>query len=464
MRTAFLISTLLAASPLAATALHAETLTEALAGAYQSNPALQQQRAVLRQLDETYVQARTGLRPTLSLGASGSYTHYQSPNISQGNFDTNSGQLGLNASQTLFTSGRTTANIRAAQATIEAGRETLRSAEAQVLTSAITAYIDVRRDAAILSIRRDNIEVLKAQLDETSAKYQVGQVTPTDVSQARAQYAQAKALFATADGQLRASRASYAAVIGQNPADLAAEPDLPGIPATIDAAFDVAARANPDVASAEATERASQAKVAMAKTGYGPQVSANASVGTVGPVTPLRTSQYGEEVTAGLTITQPLYSGGLISSDVRQALEQNNIDRFGVEKARREMVRQVSSAWSAMVSARADLSASMESRDAAKLAYDGTHEEYRAGLRTTLDVLLAEQTLRDAEIALTNARHDAYQASAQLLAAIGLLDARNLALPVETYDPKRSFDRVRNAGATPLDRAAEAVDGLMSRP
>ena len=104
MRTAFLISTLLAASPLAATALHAETLTEALAGAYQSNPALQQQRAVLRQLDETYVQARTGLRPTLSLGASGSYTHYQSPNISQGNFDTNSGQLGLNASQTLFTS------------------------------------------------------------------------------------------------------------------------------------------------------------------------------------------------------------------------------------------------------------------------------------------------------------------------------------------------------------------------
>ena len=459
MRAALFLTPLaLAWAASAVPAVQAETLADALSAAYQSNPTLMQARAQQRQLDETFVQAETELRPTLSLVGQGAYTHYESPNINQGSFDTNSGSIGLSASQTLYSGGKTTSDLRAADASVLAGRQSLRASEADILNQVVGAYMDVRRDASILDIRKANLEVLRTQLAETTARKDVGQVTPTDVAQARAQYAQAEALLATAEGQLRTSRANYQAVVGEAPQGLAPEPDLPGIPDTLDAAFEAAERANPSLAAAQLTETASRAKVASARNGYGPTLSATASAGYVGPISPLETRNYGGQVSAGLTLTQPLYSGGLIASQVRQALEQNNSDRFGVDKTHRDIIRKVANAWSTMVSAKANLRATQEARDAAKLAYDGVHEEYRAGLRTTLDVLLAEQTLRDTEISLATARHDEYLAKSSLLDAIGALNVQALGLAVSAYDPKAAFDKVKSAGGTPLDIVAQTLD------
>jgi outer membrane protein len=451
---------MLALAPMtAATTAGAETLPEALALAYDSNPTLLQQRAQQRALDETYVQARTGLRPTVSLSATGGYVRNDPPSGPGG--DSHSGQLALTASQSLYTGGRTSAEIRAAEATVMAGRQSLRDAEAQLLQQVVQAYTDVRRDQQLLVIRTANVQVLKSQLDETTAKFEVGQVTKTDIAQARAQYAQARAALAAAEGQLKLSRSAYQAVVGQAPGDLAPEPELPGAPATVDAAFDIAEHGNPRLAAAGLSEQASRARIDLARAGRMPTVAANASFGFAGQAPPLNADTYGRQLSATLTVTQPLFSGGLISSQIRQALENNNSDRLGVERARRDTVQLVSNAWNNILTTRSGLSASQEQRDAASIAFEGVREEYRAGLRTTIDVLLAQQALRDADLAVVTARHDEYVARAQLLNALGRLEARSLGVAVNTYDPATSFQKVKNANSTPVDQVVEALDGAV---
>lgn len=458
MRLALLMSA--AALAAASAPARAETLQEAIASAYESNPVLQQQRAQQRGLDETYVQARTGFRPTV--GVSGSGTSLRDNPPSGGGYTFNSGSVALSASQPLYTGGRASASVRAGEAQVLAGRESLRATEAAVLQQVVGAYEDVRRDQQILAIRQSNLEVLKTQLDETTAKYEVGQVTRTDVAQAKAQFAQAKSLLSTAQGDLRNSRAAYLSVIGHEAADLSPEPELPGMPATVDEAFDVAEHNNPTLKGASLSEEASRAKVAEAKAARMPTVSAGAQFGYTNSTNSLSSDRYDRQLSATVTVTQPLFSGGLVSSQVRQALEQNTSDRIGVEKARRDAVQQVSVAWSGILSTGSSLSASQEQRDAAAIAFEGTREEYRAGLRTTLDVLIAEQTLRDSELAVVTARHDSYIARAQLLAAIGRLEARALSAPVKAYDPADNFRKVRNANSTIIDRVVESAEGAVT--
>ncbi len=442
------------------TQAHAETLQQALASAYESNPTLQQQRAQLRGLDETYVQARTGFRPTV--GASGSGTSLRDNPPSGGGYTFNTGTVALSASQPLYTGGRASAAVRGAEAQVMAGREALRAAEASVLQQVVGAYEDVRRDQQILVIRQSNLEVLKTQLDETTARYEVGQVTRTDVAQAKAQFAQAKSLLSTAQGELRNSRAAYLSVIGHEAADLAPEPELPGLPATVDEAFDIAEHGNPTLMGATLTEQSSRARVDEAKAARMPTVTAGAQFGYANSANALNSDRYDRQLSATITVTQPLFSGGLVSSQVRQALEQNTSDRIGVEKARRDAVQQVSVAWSGILSTGSSLAASQEQRDAAAIAFEGVREEYRAGLRTTLDVLIAEQNLRDAELAVVTARHDSYIARAQLLAAMGRLEARALSAPVKAYDPADNFRKVRNANSTIIDRVIESAEGAVT--
>lgn len=457
----------------AAGSVNAETLADAIALAYRTNPTLQAQRAQQRELDETYVAARAGFRPTASVSASTGYSRTDfgvptftvptTPGGAPGVFDhyeTNSGSAQLTVSQPVFTGGRTAAAVQAAEASVEAGREGLRSTEATILQQVVQAYADVRRDQQIVLIRENNVKVLSDQLDETKAKFEVGQITRTDVAQGQAQLAAARALLSSAQSQLQISRANYTAVVGQNPGELAPEPPIPGVPASVDEAFDVAEAESPVLRQAQNTEAASRARIAQARAANHPSVSLQASLGYSGTVAPFDTRNYDQAVTAGATVTQPLFTGGLNGSNIRAALEQNNADRLQIEAARRQVVQQVSQAWNVMAGSKANVLSDEEQVRAARVAFEGSQEEYRAGLRTTLDTLIAQQNLRDAELALVQARHDAYVAGANVLQAMGRLEARNLVSGVETYDPKTSFDKVKHAGAVPWEGVVEGLDSL----
>jgi len=443
---------------LAAGAARADTLADAVALAYDSNPTLQQQRAQVRALDETYVQALSGYRPSLSITASGGYKRVD-PGRGAG-AESNSVDATLTASQPLYTGGRVSATVRSAKAQVLAARETLRSVEQQILEQVIGAYVDVRRDVEIVRIRKNNVEVLKAQLDETDAKFHVGQLTRTDVATVRAQYAQGKAALAAAEGQLRTSRSTYLAVVGRAPGALAPEPALSGLPATLDQAFDAAEADNPDLLAASLTEQSSEALVAQAKAARMPQVSATASYDYGGRLTPFSDTNNLRTAQAGVTITQPLFSGGLVSSQIRQALEQDAQSRQALEAARRGAVKAVAVAWSNINAAHASLTASLEQKDAAAMAFDGVKAEFRAGLRTVFEFVQSEQSVRDAELAVVTAQHDEYAADAALLAAIGRLGPKALSATVAAYDPAANFNRVRRGYGSAIDPLAGALDRL----
>jgi len=443
---------------LAAGAARADTLADAVALAYDGNPTLQQQRAQVRELDETYVQALSGYRPSLSISATGGYKR-SDPGQGAG-AESNSVDATLTASQPLYTGGRVSAGVRSAKAQVLAARETLRSVEQQILQQVIGAYVDVRRDEEIVRIRKKNVEVLKAQLDETDAKFRVGQLTKTDVATVRAQYAQAKAALAAAEGQLRTSRSTYLAVVGRAPGQLAPEPALSGLPATLDQAFDASEADNPDLRAASLSEQSAEALVAQAKAARMPQVSATASYDYGGRLTPFSDRNTVRTAQAGVTITQPLFSGGLISSQIRQALEQDAQSRQALEAARRTTVKSVAVAWSNINAAQASLAASLEQKEAATLAFDGVKAEFRAGLRTVFEFVQSEQSVRDAELAVVTAQHDAYAASAALLAAVGRLSPKALNVAVTPYDPASNFDRVRRGYGSAIDPIAGALDRI----
>lgn len=443
-------------------AVRAETLADAIALAYRSNPTLQAQRAELKVTDEGYVQAKSGLRPTITANGTALYaeqaTDLPPPYAATERY--NQGSAGLTITQPLFNGGRTAAAVQAAEASIMAGREGLRETEASILQQVVQAYVDVRRDQQIVGIRENNLAVLAGQLELTRAKFEVGQVTRTDVAQAEAQHASARALLSTAQAQLQISRANYTAVVGQNPGELAPEPPVPGVPPTVDQAFDTAEAESPVLLQARRTEQSSRAKVAEARAANHPTIALQGSIGVAGTLAPFDPTDYARTVTAQATVTQPIFTGGLNSSNIRSALAQNSADRLGIEAARRQVIQQVSQAWNTMASSRANVTSDDEQVRAARVAFEGAQEEYKVGLRTTLDVLISQQNLRDAELALVQARHDAYAAEAGLLGAMGRLEARYLVAGVDLYDPATSFTRIKGKGGLPWDGLVERLDGL----
>lgn len=446
----------LGAGATAAAAAHAETLADALSLAYQSNPTLQQARAQQRALDEDYVQARTGWRPTVTVTASEDYEHVYANGIP----DASSGGATLTAAQPIYTGGRTTAAVRAAEAAVLAGRESLRQTEATVLQSVVQAYEDVLRDQTTVGIQQDDVQELRRVLDEVSAKREVGQITRTDVVQVQAQLAAARASLTAAQAQLQVSRAEYTAAVGQNPGTLVPPPPLPQLPGSVDKAFDIADSESPSLRQAELTEQSSRSKIQEARANFLPSVSIGASIGYIGTTTPAQEVDYSKAFTAQATVTQPIFTGGLNGSMVRQAIEQNTADRIGVERTRRSVVQAVSQAWDQMTSSAQQSVVDQEEVDAATLEFEGMQQEYRVALRTTLEVLSASETLIAARVSQAQAIHDTYVAQANLLEAIGRLEARYLLTGTALYDPKKSFDHVRNAGAPPYEPLIAGLDGL----
>jgi outer membrane protein len=463
----------------------AETLADAIALAYDSNPTLQAQRATQRALDENYVQARSGWRPTLGVQAAVTDTEFRVPRVARLQpIDTNndgipdgtaplqgdgvsyrtSGSAGLSFSQPLWTGGRTAAAVSAAQADIMAGRENLRRIEAQILATVIQAYSDVRRDQQGLAIRAKNVEVLQRQLEESRARFDVGEITRTDVAQSESRLAAAQAQYQSAVAQLATSRANYAAVVGQNPGELAPEPSLAFLlPGNVDDAFTIAEQNSPSLRAQQFAEQASRARVAGARAERMPSVSWRTTFGFNGNAHPYDSDLWSRSLQTQATISIPIFTGGLVSSRIRQSVERNNVDKINIETQRRAVLQTITQFWNQLVAARANIGSTAEQVRAAAIAAEGTRQEQQVGLRTTLDVLNAEQELRSAELAQVSAARDEYVAASTVLAAMGRLEGKNLIPSVAQYDPKANFHKVRMTwGWVPWEEPIGALDRVLT--
>jgi outer membrane protein len=458
----------------------AETLADAIALAYQNNPTLQAQRAAQRALDESYVQARSGWRPTLNLSGNARWSESQTPLQGRGtDFDgdgipdtpgavdgggvsrSNLGSAALTFNQPIWTGGRVAAAVNAANADVLAGRENLRRVEAQVLTSVIQAYSDTRRDQEALRIRQENVNVLTRQLQESQARFDVGEVTRTDVAQSQARLSQAQSQLQSAIAQLAITRATYATLVGQNPGELAPEPSLAFLlPTDPDEAYKVAEQFNPQLRAQQFTEQASRARVAGARADRMPQVSAQLQLGQQGLVDPWDPrDRWGRAYSATVNASVPLFSGGLTSSRIRQAVERNNTDRITIEGVRRNVLQGVTQFWSQLIAARSNISSSEEQVRASRIAAEGTRQEQQVGLRTTIDVLNAEQELRQAELNAVTSRRDEYVAAANVLAIMGRLEGKNLIPAAPQYDAAKNFRKLRITwGWVPWEEAVGVVD------
>lgn len=362
--------------------------------------------------------------------------------------------------QPLWTGGRALAETRAARADIAAGREALRGAEGDLLVDLIAAYADVRRDGTALAIRERNVSVLKATLGEVVARRRAGELTRTDVAQAEAQLMAAEVQLTAAQAQREASRSTFARLVGRTPGRLAPEPPLPLVPRSVDEAFEVAARTNPDLAAAIATERASRARIAAARADANPTIGLRGTAGTTGPVSPFDRRDQDVTLSARATLTLPLINGGRIQAQIAQARNRNSADALRVEASRRDVIDGVLTTWNAWAAATRNVSVQSVQLQAARIYYDGTFKEYREGLRSTFDVLFAQNQLRETEIALISSRRDAYVAQAVLLRRIGQLDAARLLTGTNLYDPAVYTRRVERRGALPWDPAFRALDGV----
>jgi outer membrane protein len=453
-----------AVSLFAADAAHGavETLQDAITAAYRTNPVLRSQREQQKALDETYVQAKVGWRPTAGVTGQANYARGPSDiaDFGAGFSATNYGAAAVTLTQPLYTGGRTTWAVRAADASVAAGREDLRAVEEQVLLSVVQAFVDVLRDQQILAIRQADMTTLERQAAESKAKFDLGQVTRTDVAEAQAQLEAARGALAVASGQLETSRAEFETVAGEAPRDLSQPEDLPGMPANLEAALASAEASNPTLRQSREQERSSRAAVAQAKAAWRPTVALQGTYGWIGPVAPLSPREYGAEPAAAVTVSVPILTGGLVASQVREATARNSSDQIAIETVRRQVVQAVVQSWSELQSNRVAVAAAQSQTSAASLALQGAQAEYGFGLRTTLDVLIADQNLRAAQQTLAVSRHDAFLAEAAVLNAAGGLEARDLIPAEPLYEPRANFDRVKDKGAAPLEGVVETLDRI----
>ncbi|MCA6287029.1 TolC family outer membrane protein [Phenylobacterium sp.] len=463
-RSRWLAAGSLAALSLSVSPVAAETLAEAIAMAYASNPTLQAQRAQLRALDENWYQARAGYRPTLSVSGRATWSETTLPGARPlVDVESNSGSAVLSLTQPVYSGGRVASAVSAAEADSLSGREGLRRVEAQVLGQVIQSYVDVRRDQEALRIRQTNVAVLQRQLDESRARFEVGEITRTDVAQSEARLAAAVALLNSAQATLATSRASYEAVVGQSPGDLAPEPPFSHLmPGSIEQAWDLAESGSPVVRSAEYAEQASRARVAGARAEQMPTVALQGQLGYSGLVNPLHTDAYSRALSGSAVVTIPIFSGGQTLSRVRAASERNTVDRLGVENARRTVRQAITQSWSALQAARSNIEATDKQVRAARIAAEGVVQEQRVGLRTTIDVLNAEQELRAAELAQISARRDEYVAAAGVLGQVGRLQAGYLVPEIPRYDPAANFKSLRVTwGWVPWEVPGSGLDGFL---
>lgn len=459
MRTVLVSALALAvAAPLSIPAVHGETLKEALAAAYIANPQLKAQRGQLRATDEEVARAKSNYRPVIQGEATIGYERTTTSGGGGGGVDVG-GEIidfgsgggteestprsySVSLNQPIFRGFRTINAVEGAKAGVEAAREDLRDTAQQVLLDAVTQYMNVLRDQSIVRLRQNNVEFLTEQLQATRDRFEVGEVTKTDVAQAQARRAEAVSALNLAKANLKTSRAAYERVIGFPPRNLQTpKPVERLLPPTLEAALQQGEMRNPQILAGLFRVKSAEYDTKTIKGELLPEVRLEASYERS-----FDTGGVDERESTVVTgrMTVPIYQAGEVSARARQAQDTELQRRQQVDQARQAVRADVVSAWGQVVAARAALVSDRAAVQANKIALDGVRAEEQVGQRTVLDVLDAEQELLDSQVSLVTSRRDLVVASYTLLAAIGRLTPSDLELPTDLYDPNAHYEAVKD--------------------
>jgi outer membrane protein len=441
----------------------AETIESALVKAYQNNPQLNAQRASVRSIDEGVPQALSGYRPRVAITGTAGEQFTDATSKSVGAVPSPTGgpakqtvtyvgasglvtpwSYGATAQQTLFNGFQTANRVRAAESNVSSAREGLRILEQTVLLTAATTYMDVLRDTAALEVQRSNVRVLQETLKQTRDRFEVGEVTRTDVAQAEAQLAAGQSSELAAESTLNTSRANYRQVIGVEPTNLAPGSPVDRFsPRTLPAAVDQGLIENPNVTAAMYGIDVQFLQVKVNEGALYPTLVVQASAQQAS-YQQLSIPQTWSASAIG-TLTVPIYQGGQEYSLIRQSKETLAQQRLALELVRTQTRQQVVQAWGQNEAAKAQVRAANSQVYSSEVALNGVREEARVGQRTTLDVLNAQQALVNARIALVTAQHDRVVASYSVLSATGRLSPQVMHLPTILYDPSVHYQQVRDA-------------------
>src|SRR6516162_7207298 len=435
----------------------ADTLEWALVQAYQNNPSLNAQRAALRAADENVPQALSGYRPKLSVTASGGFNYFDQVNKTDNQpvfpnqaiytslgSDLPTRQFGATATQTLFNGFQTANRTRQAESQVAGARETLRVTEQQVLLDAATAYMNLLRDQAILELNRRNVEVLTEQLKQTRDRFNVGEVTRTDVAQAESRLAAGRSALLQAQSNYVTSQANYRRVIGVDPGRLSPGTPVDRLsPATVQRAITEGETQSPTVLAAMYGVDVAVLAVKISEGALYPNLGLTASYSQSYDTQPQILRQTNVSILGQLTV--PIYQGGAEYSAIRQSKETLGQQRLNLDVNRDQARATVVQSWGQLDAAKAQIEATTAQVNGSEIALNGVREEARVGQRTTLDVLNAQQELVNARVALVTAQHDRVVASYTLLAAVGGLSMQRLGLNVMIYDPQVHYQQVRDA-------------------
>lgn len=416
----------------------AETLADALIAAYRTSHLLDQNQAVLRAADEDVAVAVSALRPVLNYTAQAGYAFASRDGGTL--TDELSASLTLSAEILLLDFGRRELGIAIAEASVKATRQALVNVEQQVLLATVQAYVDVRLANEIVALRQSNLRLITQELRAAEDRFDVGEITRTDVAIAEARLAASRSALAAAEGQLMVAREAYKAATGAYPGKLAALPASPVLPGTLEEAQAVARRTHPLIRQAMEQVTVSERRVELAEANMKPTVGFGASVSLSDQGT------LGEQL--GLTMRQTIYAGGELSALYRKALAGQEQARALLGQTTVGVLQNLGNAWANLAVYGASIQASDQQIRAAQTAFDGVREEATLGARTTLDVLNAEQELLDARASRLEAEAGRYVAVYQVLASMGLLTVEHLNLGIPTYDPDAYYEAVRTAPAT----------------
>lgn len=425
------------------------TLRDALASAYATNPDLQGERATQRANDENVPIARSRGLPGVNSTSSLSNSVYDSG--SNGVSPSRRGSLGLDLSVPVYSGGSVRNSVRAAETRVEAGRANLRGVEADLFTQVVTVYVDVIRDESIVRLNQLNVRALTVNLQATRDRFEVGDLTRTDVAQSEARLALAQAQLRGAEARLIGSRENYIRVVGSPPGILAAPPALPNLPDDVVVAEDTALANNPNLEAAQKNRDATRFDIDVAKASRLPTLSVGVGgdyynyLGSVG--SQARTAGIGSDgfsTTLGANLTLPLFQGGRPAALVRQAQARRSAAIEGVTFAERGVIAQARSAFATYQSSLRVIDSARVAVEANRLSLEGVRAENSVGTRTILDILNAEQELLNSQVTYVTAERDAYVAGFTLLAVMGRAEAEDLGLEGgPLYDPVANYNRVR---------------------
>ena len=425
----------------------AETLADTMADAYEHNGLIDQNRALLRAADEDVAQAIAALRPILNWSADVSYGRGRQYNAGLGSSvgsEAADATLGIVGELLLYDFGTSKMRIDIAKETVLATRQALLSAEQQVLLRAAIAYLEIQRNNEFVKLRENNVRVIGVELRAAQDRFDVGEVTRTDVSIAEARLAAARSALVAAQGGLAQAIEEFRAAVGRRPGRLAPPTSMPTRVKSVEEAKATALRHHPEMKRSQHQVQAAELGILAAEGAMKPTVKLT---GQYGLSQTINSQGYSNGGSIGIEASGPIYQGGRLASVVRQAMAQRDSARAGLHQVRHQLAQNVGNAWAQLQVARASREASERQVRASTVAFRGIREEATLGARTTLDVLDAEQELLDARANLISATIDEHAASYQLLASLGWLTAERMKLRVPQYDPAAYYNMVKGAPA-----------------